>query len=484
MVFRSFLRSVRKSWWILAVSVVVCVGLAVVVTVSTTPVYQSTVKFYVVASASTGQSALQADELARQRIVGYASLIGSERIVEQIAKASGVSQSVDDVTDMISAFGDAKTLILTVNVESSSQEDSVAVASALAANFNRMVDDLEGSGKDDDGGVVLNVVGGPTIDSNPVSPREKLNLGLGFLLGLAAGIGILIARTRADNTLRSTEQVESETGLRLLATVPAENNGMSGTDWLASWSGPLRREAARNLRTNLHFMPRADSLRVIAVASEARGEGRTTVAVDLAISCSEAGYRTLLVEGDLQHPRLATQLKLGDGGDGGLTELLNGTAEVSSVVRSTPGANLFVVLAGNETARAPELLSNFAMETAMSQFRETYDVIIVDTAPLLPFADSRILCALADGVVMVTRFGRSDPGRVHAGLECLELVQSNLLGAVLNAVPLQRVWRRTTATADGAKESVYQPAPDTGGGRRLAESGKADVVQHDQRIES
>jgi succinoglycan biosynthesis transport protein ExoP len=441
-----FLRSARKGWWIIVLSVLACLGIAAFVTATTVPVYQSTVRFYVSAPAATGQSALQADQLARQRIVGYAGLLTSDRIVEQVTKASGVSAPVADVTNMISAFGDSNTLLLTVNVNGPSKDDTYAVASAVATNFNRMVNDLENTGGPGTESV-LNVVAGPTRDDNPVSPRETLNLGLGLLLGLAIGVGILISRSRGDKSLRSTAELETS-AVPLLATVPAEKRHGPRSDPLAAVAGPLRLESARNLRTILHFRSDADSLRAIAVASPAAGEGRTTVAVNLALSCAEAGFRTLLVETDLRRPQLAEDFHLAVGG--GLADVLQQGLDLTAAVQPTSRNGLSILPAGGATARASELLGTTTMEALLATAKERYDVVILDTAPLLPFADARIVSALADGVLLVTRFGQSTPERIRVGLESLHLVRAKVLGTVFNGVPLPRGGDRNATSASGA----------------------------------
>lgn len=443
----SFARSARKNWWMVLISVLICTGIAAAVTAATVPVYQSTVRFYVFAPTAEGQTALQADELARLRIVGYANLLTSEKIVEQISRASGVEESVEEVTDMISANGDADTLILTANVRSQDQDQATALASSIATNFNRLVNDLEGAGSPEGAETVLNVVAGPTQDDNPVSPRETLNYGLGVLVGLALGVGLIILRSRADNTLRSIDSLEHVSGLKLLATVPADRKLDRGSPGVAVRNS-LQFEALRNLRTNLHFRSDADSLRVIAVTSATVGEGASTVAFDLAAACAEAGYRTLLIETDIRNPQLAPGL--GPAHKDGLAEVLQHEREFGSVINSGPYEQLSIMCAGTASGRASELLNAAAVQTVLRKAKEAYDLVVLDTAPLLPFADSRTVAALSDGVIVVARYGYSTPDGVKAGAETLELVGAKVLGIVLNAVPMSKRIRARFLSEHGA----------------------------------
>ncbi|MHA7277741.1 tyrosine-protein kinase domain-containing protein [Arthrobacter sp. Hz1] len=452
----SLARSARKSWWIILLSVVICTGIAAAVTFATVPVYQSTVRFYVFAPTATGQSALQADELARLRIIGYASLLTSEKIVEQISKASGVDESVETVTGMINANGDAETLILTANVRSIEQDEASAIASSIATNFNRLVNDLESAGNPEGAETVLNVVAGPTQDDNPVSPSETLNYGLGILIGLAIGMGVVIFRHRNDDALRSMDGLEAVSGLQLLATVPAAKKSEVRNLGVTS-ANSLQFEALRNLRTNLHFRSDADSLRALAVTSTETGHGVSSVAYNLAAACAEAGYRTLLIETDLRNPRLAERLGMSQ--ENGLSDVLQHGGQFSSAFDPGPQEDLWIMCAGTASRRASELLSGKAMESVLRQAREAFDLIILDSAPLLPFADSRTLCALSDGVIVVARYGVSTPDSLRAGAETLELVGAKVLGLVFNAVPIDRRLRNRLSP-----EQTPSKVPESGTG--------------------
>ncbi|WDF34275.1 polysaccharide biosynthesis tyrosine autokinase [Arthrobacter agilis] len=415
-------------------SVLLCTGIAAAVTAATVPVYQSTVRFYVFAPTATGQTALQADELARLRIVGYASLLTSESIVEQIGKASGVDESVEDLQDMIRANGDAETLILTVDVRATDQEDASAIASSIATNFNRLVNDLEDSGSPD-ADTRLNVVAGPTSDDNPVSPRETLNYGLGLLIGLALGVGLVILRARGDEAVYSADELEAVSGLKLLGTVPAVQQA-ERTPISAAARRSIHFEALRNLRTTLHFRSDSEALRTIAVTSTSVGDGASTVAFSLAAACAEAGHRTLLVETDLRDPQLSRMLETGE--ERGLSDVLGGDADLRGVVTPSAQDGLWLLTAGSASERAPELLGSAEMKLALDEAKDLFDIVILDTAPLLPFADSRTICALADGVITVARYGRSNPAALKAAAETLHLVDATVLGVVFNAVPAGR----------------------------------------------
>ncbi|THJ67836.1 polysaccharide biosynthesis tyrosine autokinase [Arthrobacter echini] len=463
MIQDNFVRSALRNWWMVLLSVLLCTGIAAVITAATVPVYESTVRFYVFAPTATGQTALQADELARLRIVGYARLLTSERIVEQIAKASGADLPIEEVQDMISANGDAETLLLTVNVRSTDQDEASALASSVATNFNRLVNDLEDSGSAD-ADTRLNVVAGPTSDDNPVSPRETLNYGLGILVGMALGMGLVILRGRSDASLYSVDDVEAASGLRLLATVPAVNRAGRRRSGGADRESVVL-EALRNLRTTLRFRSDADALRTIAVTSSSRGEGTSTVALNLAAAFAEAGHRTVLVETDVRNPQLAETLETGE--RRGLSDVLAHPGDLLDVV--TPGGEegLWMMGAGSADERTPGVSGSADLDHFLDEARKSFDIVILDTASLLPFADARAFCAVSDGVVVVARYGRSNQGRLKAAEEMLDLVHANVLGVVFNAVPQSK--RR------------FARSPSTPRSDRTRPRSASDIIALEQR---
>jgi succinoglycan biosynthesis transport protein ExoP len=424
---------VRSGWWKVLLATMLGIGCGVLATAVTTPVYQSTVRFYVFAPTAPGQTALQADELARLRIIGYASLLTSERVVEEISATAGVERSADELVDQIAAQGDPDTLLLTVNVRSADQDEAVAVGQSIATNFNRIVNDLEGAGNPDVAKTVLNLVSGPTRDDNPVSPREKLNVGLGGLVGLALGLGLVVARAQADRSYRSSDALERDFDLPLLATLPAPDSGPRGVPTSVELAS-LRWEAVRNLRTNLSFRTDAKHMKVLVATSTTDEEFAAPIAYLLATVYAEAGYRTLLVEADLRHPQIASEFKIDS--DVSFNKLLDDQNDVALGEIPNIGANLFLLAASSDSSRATELLSASFMQDVLNLLRREFDIVIVSAASVLPFSDARSICALADGVVLITSFGKTTSEQIEAAKESLDMVRAPLIGLVFDGMPV------------------------------------------------
>ena len=316
-------RAIARGWLLVLVCVLAGVGVAWGVTERATPVYQSTVKFYVVSPPATGQSSLQSLELSRGRITSYASLFKSDKFVERLVSDSSTGLSAAEIASSVNASADQDTLMLTVVVSLSDPAKASEIAREIVAGLNPALAEVE-AGKTQTGGgqTILNVVAGPTEPTDPVSPRMSLNLALGALLGLGAGIAIAVARRMTDHTLRTPEEVEDASGLPLLARVPVSSEARRMSGVLGRRAASLLDEAARRLRTNMDHLPGLPASGVVLISSARAGEGKTTVALMLARAWADAGEKVLLVETDLRRPRLATKLKLGNAT--GLTEVLAG----------------------------------------------------------------------------------------------------------------------------------------------------------------
>jgi capsular exopolysaccharide synthesis family protein len=407
--------------------VLVCVlaGVAVAwgVTERTTPVYQSTVKFYVVSPPATGQSSLQSLELSRGRIASYASLVKSDKFVEKLVSSSSTGLSATDITQSVSASADQDTLMLTVVVSLPDQTKAHQIAREIVSGLNKALDDVEAGRTQSGGGqTVLNVVAGPTIETDPVSPRLSLNLALGALLGLGAGIAIAVARRMTDHTLRTPEEVEDASGLPLLARVPVSAEARKFSGVLERRAASLLDEAARRLRTNMDHIPALPASGVVLITSARAGEGKTTVALMLARSWAEAGEKVLLVETDLRRPRLASELKLGN--SMGLAAVLAGRSGLSGVIQKTASDRLHIVAAGAVPENPTELLAS-------------YSRVILDAPAMQPFSDAALLAVQADSTVLVVRYQSVTRELLGASLQNLELVKATVAGAVLNALPLR-----------------------------------------------
>jgi capsular exopolysaccharide synthesis family protein len=195
-------------------------------------------------------------------------------------------------------------------------------------------------------------------------------------------------------------------------------------------------EAARSIRTNLLFMNPDHPYRKLLVSSAAPSEGKTTVACSIAIALAQGGQRVCIVDCDLRRPRIHRIFDRS--GDAGVTNVIVGNATVDEVVKPTTVQNLWSVPAGPTPPNPADMLHSERFKKFLSDLGDRFDRVVIDSPPIVPVTDSAIISTLVDGTVFVVRAFSTTRHLGHQGLRALRDVDSPVVGAVLNAVNLNR----------------------------------------------
>jgi capsular exopolysaccharide synthesis family protein len=233
----------------------------------------------------------------------------------------------------------------------------------------------------------------------------------------------------------------------------------------ASPQGP-RAESYRQLRTNLSFTNVSGIAKTVLVTSSLPGEGKTTTATNLAISLAQAGRTVCLIDADLRRPMVSEYLGLDR--TVGLTTTLVGEADVNAVLQPWGEDNLYVLTSGGVPPNPSELLGSEAMKDLLDRLELAFDMVIVDTPPLLPVTDAAVLSQHVGGVVLVVGAQKLRSQDLVRSLKSLEMVEANLLGVVLNQLP--------TKGPDAYAYSYYgHQEPSIARGRRSPNREGADV---------
>lgn len=267
-----------------------------------------------------------------------------------------------------------------------------------------------------------------------IKPSLGRALGTGLVFGLVLGIGCLLVIDRFDDRIRSFTEFSDYFDDRVVGHLP--NEGLIGRRSDLLGPGAERQvyaEAVRNVRSALLFMPHGGSPpKTLMVASAIPGEGKSTVASNLAITMALSGSRVLLVDGDLRKGILHEMF--GVPSDPGLTEILSGQVAWQTVVQATKWETLALIPRGPTTPGSGELLLRETFDRFLQEARAVYDFIIFDTSPVLAADDSPSMASRFDGILHVTRADFTSARLVDRSLSLLKHRQGKILGIVLNAV--------------------------------------------------
>jgi len=269
----------------------------------------------------------------------------------------------------------------------------------------------------------------PVLPKSPVFPRRNLTLAVAGLLGLAFGIGAAFLRESLSNKVRTREDLAEAAGVPVYAEVPLESalaHRVSGGLLLSYPALHGVTEALRDLRTNLLFS--SGDVRSVAITGPEGRHGKTTIALGLAVTMARAGARTLLVDADLRRGRLAEALDLER--EPGLQEVLKGFRP-EEAIRNTSLRELHVMTSGRLVSDPGELLAAHFPEL-LRQLEGVYDIVVIDTTPLVPVGDARVVASVAASTVLVTSADTASRASVREAVERLALIDVAPAGAVLN----------------------------------------------------
>lgn len=275
----------------------------------------------------------------------------------------------------------------------------------------------------------IEVYSRPQLPGAPSSPNYRLNLIIGAVVGLMAGVVVAFMSNYFDTSVKTLEDAERSLGLPVLGVIPQD----AGLLILQGGDSPDA-EAYRILRTNIELKRDLFKATTFTVVSANAGEGKTTTLCNLAYVFAQAGYSTLMIDADLRRPRLARYSELKS--DVGLSNYLSGNVELKDVVFQTGCDNLYMLPSGPVPVDPSGLIGSHRMQTLLSEVSRRFDIVLIDSPPVLGVSDASLLVSKADATLLVLQ-PRKMP--VKALLRAKSLVQNaggQLMGLVMNNVDI------------------------------------------------
>lgn len=269
----------------------------------------------------------------------------------------------------------------------------------------------------------------------PSYPNKTLYLSVALAVSLFAGILVAIILERLDNGFRTSDQLEKIVGVATLGMVP-QARGRQPAQIVVESPVAQYSEAVRSVRTALRYSHVDNPPKIVLVTSSLPSEGKTVFAASLALSVARSGGRALLVDCDLRRPEVASVMGVPEGP--GLVDLFDGTATPEEIIRVDEKSLVHFISAKKGTANPQDLLGSQHMRSFLEKMRGHYDLIVLDSPPILAVSDAIILSHVVDATMYVVRWEKTPRQAVIGAVKMLRANGGSIAGVVLSRVNTRR----------------------------------------------
>ena len=483
------------SWaWLIVLAGVLAGAAAYVVSIRTTPVYQTSTRLLVSAPPASTNSMDVTGMVNTQTMTStYSQMLLDQPVLQGVIDQLKLSTTPDDLKKSIAVGIVINTQLLTVTVNDTDPQRAANIANAMASVFADRIrqlqsqryaasrDGLAKQVSDMDGQITdtsnqISVTTDPatlqqlqarltqyrTIYSNlvtnyeqirlaeeqtstnvlvsesasvpyvPVSPKTTRNTLLAVVAGILLAAGAVFAVNTFDDTIKNPDEIRRKFDLPILGMIARHESPSDKPSALAAPRSPTA-EAFRSLRTNITFAAVDRPLRRIMVTSPTPKDGKTTVSSNLAVVLAQGEKRVVLIDADLRLPQI--HRKFGLNNRIGLTDLFVQSLDaLAGVVNFVYTPHLAVITSGRLPPNPAELLTSQKMTKILDRLNQNFDLVVIDTPPVLTVTDAAALAPAVDGVILVAKPGRTKLGAFQQSLEQLRAVGACVLGVVLNEV--------------------------------------------------
>lgn len=466
---RAAVRAVRQRWLAVAAVTLAAGLLALGYSLIQSPTYRSTATLYVTsASDDASSTAYQGSLASQQRVISYTQLATSDVVVGRAVTDGRLPLSTASAVAALSITSPPETVLLKISASNTNREVARDLANAVAQSMTSYVVKLETPAGGGQPLAALTVITPAVSSSAPVSPRPVRNTLLGVAAGLLAGLVYAVLSSRFSTRVRSPRDLSPVGDEPILASIPNDKLLTEGKLLDFTNGASPAAEAFRKMRTNLTYTRVDNPARILLVASSRAGEGKTTVALNLAKALVETGKRVVVVDADLRRP--ATHARLGLVNTVGLTTWIAGEAALEGLLQRVGSDDLFLLASGPLPPNPAEILGANRTQEAIVSLAKSFDHVIIDSPPVLPVTDAVVAAQWSDGVVVVVEHGKTKVSAVGHVRDQLTAAGATVLGYVLAQSPVEdRYVYGQGGTYAGAQAATGAPRPRSRGGSHVAE---------------
>ncbi len=481
--------------WLIILAAAIAGAVSYFFSIRLTPFYRSSAIAMVNVAPASRATDYSSVVLSEQLTSTYSQMMVRDPVVSEVAAQLGLSNSPTEIKDWITVTPVRDTQLIQVSVETTNPELSAKVANSIVSVFGEQIQELQAQRfsqskatletqlKDIESQVLtysaeadraittekkdqleakvtqyreiysnllltyeqvrlseaqsissIEQVEPAVPNSSPVRPNVLQNTLLAAVVGLLLAAGAIVAREALDDTINTPEDITRKFKLPILGVINHHNPEVDAPITVTEPRSPTA-EAYRKLRTNVSYASVDHSMRTIMITSAEPGEGKSTTIANLGVVLAQNGKRVTVADCDLRHPRVHAYFGLPN--RHGMTTLFAPHPVLLTQTRQTQVENLSVITTGSLPPNPSELLGSQKMQSILEALRQTADIILIDTPPILAVTDATALAPSLDGVLLVVRPGKTRASAVRQSLEQLHQVNARVLGVVLNDVMIR-----------------------------------------------
>jgi capsular exopolysaccharide synthesis family protein len=409
-----------KQWgWLIVLGVVLCGGTTYVVTKLMHPVYQATATLFL---SFNSTSPYESNLSAIAALPTYALLVTNPQVLQPVV-AQHPGLTLKTLLPMVSVKPQSNTEVIEVDVNNTNPQLAAQLANQISQSFAQYANTQLSA--------TIQVLPA-TVPTDPLQPKPSLDALLGAVVGLGLSLGLIIAFEWIDDRMENPDDVQDLLQLDLLTVIPylSEKERVKNAE-----DTPGLAEGCRILCASLNGIQEAKPFKLVMVTSALAGEGKSTVAANLASFMAMAGKRVLLVDADLRHPVQDQHFQL-DNRQGLSNAFLEMWAQVDVKLngQQTEIPTLNVLTAGVLPSNPSELLQSQLAEQLFAHLKRSsqFDYVILDSSPLLPVADAQILATHVDAVLLVVDISKTPRKVLLRAKQALQRTRTRLLGITVN----------------------------------------------------
>ena len=357
----------------------------------------------------------------------------TSKILDAEVQSQSYSIQADELNKIVSKYESQFNKLPSTAIEYASLERNREAAEKLYALLEEKYQEAVINEQSQPGNVFI--VDEGIRPSRPAKPNRILIVLIGLVLGAGLAFGYVFIKDYFDNTVKTPEDIQNR-NINVLAWIP-QIEGLTSKEnrefefIVAKKPDSIPSEAFRALRTRIQYSKiGSDAIKTILVTSSAPSEGKTTVAVNLAGTFALTNKKTLIIDADLRKPRIHTVFKSNK--YPGMIDYLFGQVKLEDIIRPTEIENLHYIPSGTIPPNPSEMISSKPMQDFLNEMRKRFDLVILDSAPIVAVTDSEILAALVDATIMVVSAEKTELDLMMKASELIKSGNSSFIGAVLN----------------------------------------------------